>query len=82
MNLARLLFNDMVHQVLPSPGAEFWIAAVHVNAGKGEIEMRLALRVASRLEQPLSFCFIARLQTGLLASGFILDVIDAPGTSD
>jgi hypothetical protein len=72
----------VVHHLLPGAGAEFRICAINVDAGQGEVEMRLTLCVVVRLEEPLGFVLIVGLEAGLFASGFVLKVIDAPGAFD
>ena len=42
--------------------------------------MRLAFRFIAGLKQPLRFCFVVSLETGLFASDFVFKVKNAPRT--
>jgi hypothetical protein len=73
-----LLGHDVLHHFLPGTSAEFWIGAVHVDAGQGEVEMRLGLRVVVGRKKPEGLVFVAGLQAGLFTSCFVFEVVDAP----
>ncbi len=78
VRLVDLLCEDVLHDLLPSARAQLGIGAVHVNAGQREVEMRLGLRVVAGLEQPSRFLRVPGFETGLLSSGFVLEVVNAP----
>jgi hypothetical protein len=82
MGLAGLLFENVFHDPLPSAGAEFGVNPVQIDAGQREVEMRLALGLIVGLEKPLGFLPVARFEAGLLAGGFVLEVVNAPRTLD
>ena len=44
--------------------------------------VRLTFRLVVRLENALCLLLVARLEAGLSASSFVLEVEDAPGTPD
>ena len=74
-----LPFDDVLHDFLPGAGAQFGIGAVDVNPGQREVEVGLALGFVVGLEAPLGLGPVAGLEAGLLSSGFVFEVIDAPG---
>ncbi len=82
VRLADLPFEDVLHDLLPGASAKFGIGAIHVHARQREIEMRLVLGVVMGLEEPLRFVRVACFEAGLVSSGFVLEVINAPGALD
>ena len=74
--------DDVFHDFLPGARAEFGIGAVDVDAGQGEVEMRLAFGFVVGLEETLGLLAIAGFEAGLLSGGFVFEIEGTPRTLD
>jgi hypothetical protein len=73
-----LLGDDIFHHLLPGARAEFGVGTVDVHAGQRQVEVGLALAFVVGVEEVLGLGPVAGLETGLVASGFVFEVVNAP----
>jgi len=80
--LVGFLGDDMLHDFLPGARGEFWVGAVQVDAGEGEVQMGLTFGVVVGLEEALGLGAVAGFEGGLLAGDFVFEVENTPGALD